>query len=147
MDSNRRITEKLLRYWLKTRGNKPYPKESDIDFEELSDIWDNCFLVQVFGKNSKPPYKYTYLGKDLIAAYGGDITSDEVSKTIVSPYTKRVQKKFEELLKSKKPVSDDAEYVDSKKLKIKYRQVLVPLGNEKGDIEYILGGMRWKPFI
>ena len=104
-----------------------------------------AFSLKLKQKNGKNVFKYSYLGKDLIEAWGGDVTNEEVCKTMVSPYTERVNQKFEEILRKQAPVRDESEYIDSKKITIKYRQMLVPLANSKGEIAYILGGMRWKP--
>ena len=143
MDTNRRITEKLLRYWLKLRSDKQFPNESELDIDHLSDIWDSCFLVEM---RSPGVFRYNYLGRNLIEAYGGDVTNEEISKKLVSPYTERVAKKFAEVVAARKPIKDDAEFIDSKNLQIKYRQILLPLGDSTGELKYILGGMRWKHF-
>src|SRR5476651_2637783 len=131
MDSNRRITEKLLRYWLSLRGSKPFPAESEIDKSALADIWDSCFLVKIAEANH-----YVYLGKKLLEAFGGDMTNYEIAMFLTSPFTTHIEEKFAEVAKTRKPVDDQETKENSRKAKIKYRLALLPLAGINGKIDH-----------
>jgi len=138
MDSNRRLTEKLLRYWLQLRGEKPFPPESAIDRNILADIWESCFLVKLGASANS----YTHLGKNLIEAFGGDMTKADTALFLASPFTAYIEENFTEAVKTHKPVTDEGLEPNSHKAMIKYRVVLLPLGDKK--ITHILGAMRWQ---
>lgn len=145
---NRRITETLLRYWLQLRRGRYFPSEQDVNPEDIGSLWDNCFLVHISSKptENQDYYKYTYLGGNLIHVYDGDITEEGVCKSLVSPFTKKVSEKFDEVFETKRPVYDESEFTNSNNIIIKYRQILLPLGDNDDNVNYILGGMKWKSF-
>ena len=43
----RRLSLRLLAYWERARGMRLMPQESDIHANNLSDIWDDCFILQI----------------------------------------------------------------------------------------------------
>ena len=92
-------------------------------------------------------YRYTYMGKNLLDAFGEDVTRDD-AETLVSLPSSRVIAKFDQAVAMRKPLIDEAEFVNAKKMTIKYRQILLPLGNNREPMElfYLFGGMRWKAF-
>ncbi|MBN66077.1 MAG: hypothetical protein CMM94_00710 [Rickettsiales bacterium] len=141
---SKRIHERLEEYWDSKKNGRAFPSEVDIDPDEISDIWESCFLVKVEEQDGKP-YQYTYLGQDLISAYGDDQNEKEVCEKLVYPYSVSLEHKFDEVVEQKKPVMEDAEFTNSNSIVVKYRSSMLPLG-ENGEVEYIIGGMKWKGF-
>lgn len=145
--SHNRINERIRSYWDEVRGARPLPEERDIDPEGLRDVWDACFLVKPV-----PPeaggigFRYDYLGKDLIDAFGGDVTHQEVYAKLVSTDSPPLVRSFAEVIKTGKPVEEQAEFTNVQGLLIKYRSCMLPLGNGAEGVNYILGGMKWKLF-
>lgn len=137
-----RIDDVLLNYWGQlTHETDALPREAVIDPEAIESIWDDCFLVQITPDNH---YRYDYLGKNLIDAYGEDFTVEEAD-TLVTPTTHRAIEIFSKVVASKQPTWDSGEFVNSKHMLIKYRQYLLPFG-EGEKVTHILGGMRWKVY-
>lgn len=144
----KRITEILRNYWEDVRGDRPYPLESQIDTESelLQSIWDSCFLVRI-DPNAERPYAYSYLGKALVAAYGGQDGSErEVCEALVYPSSMSMVHKFKEVADTKAPINEDGEFTNSVGELIKFRSELLPLGDQDGEVAYILGGMKWKVY-
>ena len=138
-----RINERLNDYWEQLRGKRDMPLESDVVIDDLKDIWDHCFLVSI--KDGK--FSYSYLGDDLIAAYGENITGKEITETLVYPHPTSLLKAFSLVESSGLPKIDDSEFVNSRGTTVKYRSCVLPLaapGN--GGVAYLLGGMKWKAF-
>ena len=143
MDSqndHNRIHEKLTDYWQELRGDRPFPTESDINPDSLADIWDACFLIQVQGHS----FHYAYLGTSLIEAYGNDLTNRDVCDRLIEPASPAMVHKCAEVVKTKNKAVDESEFTNTLGMRIKYRSCLLPLGDDAGEINYILGGMRWK---
>lgn len=138
-----RVDDILKNYWEKlTAGQPGLPAESSIDPAELADIWDNCFLVQITPTGH---FQYDYLGAALVEAYGEDYTTGDEADRLVSASSNRAIHVFGDVVKLRKPLADEGEFVNSRHFLIKYRQYLLPVGNKKG-VTHILGGMRWKAY-
>ncbi len=143
-DMSRRITDIILEYWKEMKRDALFPNEDAIDPNMLREIWDNCFLVQTRDIISHGAYSYTYIGKNIIEAYGQDLTGMSI-KHFVSPQASHLQTVYDKILGSRQPLLDEGTFKNSQGKTVKYRQCLVPLGAKgSSDIESILGGMRYK---
>ncbi len=137
-----RITDLLNSYWDGLAKVDGVPKEDDIDASQLNPIWDDCYLVNI--RNGEP-YKYEYLGKNLIEAYGDEVSHSEV-EMLVYPSVKKVADNFNQVVDTRNVFEDLGEFINVNNMLIKYRQLLLPFGDQNGRITHILGGMRWRPF-
>ena len=138
-----RINEQLVQYWHELRGDHPLPFEHEINAEALKEIWDSCYLVTV-----KPNgFSYDYLGRDLLAAYGDDLTGREITETLLYPHPESLFAKFRDVCKSASPATDESEFTNSHGHNIKYRSSVLPLAARgRAGVSFLLGGMRWKAF-
>lgn len=146
VEHDNRYHEKLRKYWDKLRGDKPFPQESDIDPDELPDIWPSCFLISIDDVTRRVGYRYSYLGEDLIEAYGEDIANPDIVMRLLSTASLPMVHKFDEVINQQRPVIDEAEFVNLKHMNIKYRTCILPLGLSSGQVTHILGCMRWKAY-
>ena len=144
---NRRITEILLRYWLELRADREMPQEKEIDPSQLTSVWDSCFLVKMTEAATHGGYRYVYMGKDLLDAFGEDVSRDD-AEILVSLPSMRVTSKFDQAVGMRKPLVDEGEFFNAQKISIKFRQILLPMADNKNpkEIAYLFGGMRWKGF-
>ncbi len=140
-----RLTEKLRTYWESICSGRPYPEENDIDISVIADIWDSCFLVKAVNTANGRVFRYDYLGKDLIDAFGGDVTNQEISEKLVNPSHPPLQRSFGKVMDTGKPAEEESEFTNSAHMIIKCRSCMLPLGTKDG-VNYIVGGMKWKSF-
>jgi hypothetical protein len=132
---------------LELRGTRPYPSEKEIDFTAIEPIWKSCFLVKR-DETQHSRFSYIYLGSDLIAAYGDDLNAREICERLVFPSSMSLLHKFEEVATTGLAVEQEDEFTNTKGLHVKYRSLMLPLGNATGDeVEFIIGGMRWKAYL
>ena len=141
--AEKRITFLLLSYWERLRKGRLMPTEADIDPENLQDLWDYCFLVHVKDLG-KPDYNYTYLGSALKAAYQGELAGDMLPD-IATINASKITGTFAKVIESAKPLHDEGEFMNLHNDIVKYRQCLLPLG-ENGQVDAVFGGMRFKIF-
>lgn len=142
--AHKRINEQLLGYWEQKKGSRQYPMESDINPDEIENIWESCFLVQIEEDGS---YRYTYLGHSLIEAYGDDLNNKEVCEKLIYPTSMSLTHKFDEVRSEMRPVIEDSEFTNTRGMLIKFRSCMLPLGKSGvNGVAYILGGMKWKAF-
>ena len=141
--SEKRITRRLRKYWNYLREDRQFPEEKEINPSDLTDIWNNCFIVKADNSCKKEDYKYKYLGVNIIRAYGHDLTGLNVS-SLAAPGAEALSEKYEQVLAFKRPVIDEGEINISKNKIVKYRQILLPFGDFGVHITAILGGMSYK---
>lgn len=139
----RRLTLRLISYWERVRADKVMPSENDIDPEELADLWDYCFLVQVRDL-AKNDYNYTYLGSAIVEAYRAGLSREDPSG-IVAPNANKLAHNYARVINEKKPVLEEGEFYNLHGDLVKYRQCLLPLGYTE-KVDAIFGGMRFKIF-
>lgn len=137
-----RLTDRLRSYWDGLRGDRPFPREDEIDPDALKEVWDHCFLVDVRDRRT---FAYSYLGNALIEAYGDDITGKEISETLIYPHPVALFRAFHDVTTNAHPGMDAGEFTNAHGLLVKYRSCVLPLGSLTIDgVTYLLGGMRWK---
>jgi len=141
-----RYHTRLKKYWDMLRGEKPFPTENSIDPDDLQDIWDSCFLISIDDVTHRMGYRYSYMGSHLIEAYGDQLNSGDVSSRLISMNGSPMVKKFDEVIREKKPLIDESEFVNGSNINIRYRTCILPLGTDDGKVTHILGCMRWKMY-
>jgi len=137
--------ERLRQYWESLRAGRAFPRESEIDPDELDALWPSCFLISLDDVTRRIGYRYSYLGSELIEAYGEDMNNPDVVMRLVSSAAAPMVKRFNEVVEAKAPVIDESEFVNARHLHIRYRTCMLPLG-ENGKVTHILGCMRWRAF-
>ncbi|MBN8543840.1 MAG: PAS domain-containing protein [Alphaproteobacteria bacterium] len=141
----RRLTQRLYRYWQEKSAGRPFPAENDIDPDELGADWENCFLVQVRDIVNVTDYNYTFLGANIMEAYRGNL-KDQHNEFMVGPNAHKVSKSFGRVLTTRAPVMEEGELVTLSGHMIKYRQCMLPLGTADGVVEAVFGGLSFKYF-
>ena len=141
--SERRQALKVVHYWDHLRGERPMPHEDDLDLdhEAIHDIWDHCFVVQLRDINTgKPEYNYTHLGTGIVNAYEGELANTN-AEGVVSLNASKLVGAYQEVIDSVRPVLHSGEFDNGAGQMIKFRQCLLPLGNENVDV--ILGYLNY----
>jgi hypothetical protein len=140
----RRKTIKLLQYWEEIRGLRALPMESDIDPDAIEAIWDDCFLLQTrdLGRSDG---NFTYLGKNIILAFRGGYSGDACGE-LISPNVTSLGQNFTHLLETGEPQLQEGSFRNIKHDLVRFRQCLVPLGNQKVSVDAIFGCMSLKIF-
>lgn len=144
---DRRITNKLLHYWENLKDDRAFPSIRKINpkSKEIADIWNSCFIVEASNKSRKEDYSYKYIGMNIIKAYGKDLTGFKV-EDVATMEPGHLADVYEKVLATKRPYYDEGEIQAPGNRIIKYRQILLPLGNDGVNIDSILGGMSYKVF-
>lgn len=130
----RRLVRKLLTYWLQISGDRAFPTLSDIDPDQIADIWDSCFLLDT-SQNRDFPY-FQYLGPSL-AKYSGVLLSGKTDWAMTL-LDKAVQN-FKEAVEKKVPVLVEDNLVRYDGRLILFRAVMLPLSDDGETINYIVG--------
>ncbi len=143
-DLHHRSHEVFQGYWNHLRGNRPFPRESEIDPDAIADIWESCFLISNDDVTRRIGYRYSFLGSNLLGAFGDDVTNHDAALRLLSTARVPNSRKFDEVLLEKHVVIDESSFVNLMGMKILYRACLVPLGLENGEVTHLFGCMSWK---
>ncbi len=140
-----RLTEQVRQYWLNVKGDLAFPPEEKINFLELEDNWQSCFLV----KYEFEQFSYIYLGDELVNAYGDSFLHKENCEKIIFPSTEPLLARFKQVVQTKNLLEYEDDFINSNGLKVRYRAIILPLGknNEADKIGFLFGGMRWKAYL
>ncbi len=141
-----RCHDELLKYWNKLRGDRPFPHESEIEADEIADMWDYCFLISLDDVVRRIGYRYSYMGTELVKAFGDDANNPDMALRLLSNTKVPSLEKINEVLDKKHSVIDEGEFINSHHMNVRYRTCIVPLGYEDGQVSHLFGVMRWKAY-
>ncbi len=145
-DLHHRCHDELFEYWDKIRDGRIFPHESEIDPEEINDIWDYCFLISLDDVVRRLGYRYSYMGKKLVEAFGDDANNPDLALKLLSSSHVPSLEKMNEVFEQKHPVMDEGEFVNKHHMSVRYRTCIVPLGYDDGTVSHLFGVMRWKSY-
>ncbi|MBV8939217.1 MAG: PAS domain-containing protein [Alphaproteobacteria bacterium] len=139
----RRMHEAVRQYWMSVKENRLFPAVEEIEPGCIAGAWNHCFIVDMRKGHVSDGFRYTYMGHDLMGAYGMDMSSLGRCDNATAPHVGSMLRHFDEVAESGEPAMDESEFINTHGDRIKYRCCLLPLG--RGDkVQYILGCMRWK---
>lgn len=141
----RRIAGKLNRYWSKLSDAKSFPAEEKINPNEIPDMWDYCFIVKADNSCKKHDFAYKYLGQNIKNAYRGELNRLSI-EALVNLDPGHLEKEYEKVLAWKRPVISNSETTIGIDKILKFRQILLPLGDDGININAILGCMSFRIF-
>ncbi len=134
-----RIIDKLDSFFeLKIDSNYIPICYNSLEMSKVDDVIDDCFLAR--RKNGKN--QFLFFGENIASSLGKGNQSD--IENLIFSNNIELTSKFQKVLDSGKPLIDEKTFINHDKLEVRYRQKLYPLLNEKGNLEYIFGGLRWK---
>lgn len=143
INKERRITGRLKKYWTKLSDGRMFPRESEILPSMISDMWDYCFIVKADNSCKKEDYQYTYLGQKIPDAYKRELRGISI-QTLASLDAGNLEHEYEKVLAWKRPVISNSENTIGMDKVIRFRQVLLPLGEDGINITSILGCMSYR---
>ena len=138
----RRITQRVLKYWEALCGGRIMPQESDIDPDALEGDWAHCFLLQTRDIHHIEQFNFTYLGAGITSTYhNAGIDLDNM--VLIGPNAFYLAAHFLKVVDTRAPLIDEGHFYASNGSKVLYRQVLLPIGERK-TVEAIFGAMLFK---
>jgi hypothetical protein len=136
----RRFPMVLVRHWDRWRADRPFPSEQALDPDVLGEKWRYCFLVQVRDILNVRDYNYTYLGEGIIRAYQDGEVDGEYA-TMVGMNASKLTHSFTRVMETRAPVLEEGEFYTLKGRRVRYRQCMLPLGEDGQAVDAIFGGI------
>jgi hypothetical protein len=138
-----RISNRLIGYWLQLSAHQSLPCETDINPEEIADIWEHCFLIRIQPENEHHVLVFEYMGDALLHSYGEAMVEQHFHSLSLSKKQGSIFSNILNIIEEKTPIVEESEYVNHAGEEVKYRMALVPFANTGGHLSYVLGGVRW----
>lgn len=136
----RRITEQLLLHWNQLRGDRHFPEVNDIVPESITDVWDDCFLVEIDRSKPALQFDYIHVGHNIKAMLEGGLCGTSVLSVMGN-----LEPIYKQIMETGQGKTEEAEVKLRDNREIRYRRIFLPLG--KSDVvDHIIGGMRYKVF-
>ena len=132
----RRLVVRLLQYWRELGEPDKIPSESDIDPGAIPDMWPNCVILDVAGKETDP--EFTYIGSELAARARADLSGRRLSGAPADTLVSKGLSYFGQVLAKKVPITFGGEFTDSRGMKILYRSIILPLSKDGNGIDKLL---------
>lgn len=132
----RRLVVRLLQYWRGLSDDDRMPSESDIDPKAIPDMWPNCVVLDVAGKETDP--EITYIGSELAGRAGADLSGRRLSVAPADTLVSRGLSYYGQVLVKKVPITFGGEFVDAHGVKILYRSIILPLSADGNGIDRLL---------
>lgn len=141
----RRLVLRLLGYWRELCGDRTMPARAEIDAAAIPELWPHCFVLG----DSGPEDSFVF------QAMGDEIAGNTVSALTGKPVTDAPSDSLpglalvymDEILEKAVPVSRGGEYVKPDGAKVLYRSVLLPLGDNDGTVDGILGAANCREIV
>lgn len=144
----KRLVDRLQVYW--TRIKEPdqiVPKYQRFNADAVHDLWPKCIVLEVVTHHNSPTalYTYDYMGKDIVNAYGNDLTGQYVNVHMHNFPGWQILKSVDSLLHEPKVIITEGSFVNDAHRVIRYRACLLPFGKEQ-RLTHVVVGLSWKEF-
>ena len=141
-EEERRLPVILLNYWKKIKGDRKFPFENSINPDDLKDIWEYCYLIQVNDLQNRLKVDFTFMGAEIVKAYEQYLGDDKDLIDIISPRSSRLAQNFQIVINEMRPLLQSGKFKDARGNIINFRQCLLPIGNNDSKVDAIFGCTR-----
>lgn len=143
---NVRLTGYLEELWDKEKGDKHFPTlESIIKIQEEDEtILDSVFILEASMQLGRHSFIVKHIGEDIKDLYK-DPSGNKSEARLINNFLEANKRNLERVITTKAKIINNIEIHLGVEQNLKYRQILLPLGDSESDtVNAILGGMRCK---
>jgi hypothetical protein len=143
MIEGRRITDVLYAHWNEVRGTRAFPRYEEINQQALRNVWDDTFILEVLKLIQGHGFRFIHQGSHFSDEYIKDSTGLYIKNVILS-FFETASDYYQKVLDTHAPLRREDVYKSTDGHVLKYREILLPLGDaNSGEITHLLGGMRF----
>jgi hypothetical protein len=144
--TERRLVVRLRKYWDFLRGEDNLPNYAKFNKSAIDDVLQSCILCSVAHSGKSMMFKYEYLGKDAVDAFGIDLTGQYAANTDRRIPGVNFLKFMTKAIESKDFTSAQGQFVNDNNKIVKYRDCILPFLDSHGNIAYLVVGLSWRSF-
>ncbi len=138
----RRMVRRLLDYWNALGGPGSLPSLKDFNVEAIPDFAPHCFVLDLTGDPDDPVFRV--VGTALTVNCGRHLAGKPLSATPRFSLLSRLTDHNRQVLESKAPAEFEAEYVTEQGVRMVYRAIMLPFGEDRQAIDHIVGAITWR---
>ncbi|PIR39375.1 MAG: hypothetical protein COV35_02340 [Alphaproteobacteria bacterium CG11_big_fil_rev_8_21_14_0_20_39_49] len=140
-----RLTDYLQQFWDNARGDKVFPSIDCIRETEIDEsLVDDVFILLIHHQSNNHYFSTTYIGNNILKLHADPLDTENKEKS-TNNFLESYKKHFDRIVTSRRPMTHNIEIHQGINQVLKYRQILLPIGNSADKpINAILGGMRYK---
>lgn len=133
----RRMVLRLLHQWREAGGDEGIPRLEDIDREALSDVWQECYVLDV--ADAIQDTSFHSIGQKLIDQCGVDLSGQPISETPRNTLLYQSTQQLERVMKKGVPISMGGQFENADGRTVLFRCILLPLSDGEDNIKQLLG--------
>ena len=139
----RRLVLRVLKYWRSKIDNQDLPTLSDIDQNEIEELWPFCFLLQTQSGND-PVFRYC--GDAFVSPPGHMLPYTRVSELPPRSLIAHALHIMPEVLERHVPITRGGEFQDKQGRLYKYRSIILPISNDGTHLTHLFGAVNSRRF-
>ena len=141
----RRLVLRLLSHWRTLCDDRDYPSFFEVDPSAIPQMWDNCFVLEVFEDGAEP--RYRAMGETLSAYVDTSLIDLPISMAPDKSLPGVAVSFLDEVLRKGVPISRGDEYFKDDGTKVLYRSILLPISDDGVTISGILGAVNCREVV
>lgn len=138
-----RLTFRLLSYWSRIKGDRPFPSLADMQIADISELWHHTFTLSLVGAPKE--HHFQYFGPALASIFNTDYTGEFLEIAMQDVMLSTTLGFYDKVVETRAPASESAEFEYNGK-EVRYRSLIVPLSSDGVTIDYLLGTTNYKIF-
>jgi hypothetical protein len=125
------------------------PRRSDINPLDLSQVWEDCFVLRLTMIDGLPSLMCEYIGVHLVESYGQDYSGQSAALDAIGRHSESLLGRVLQAVHTREPVMEEGQAAprragtDNKERPVKYRLALFPLSEDGQHVTHVLGCIRW----
>ena len=141
----RRLVLRLLGYWRALCGERKMPSFSDIESEDIPDLWPHSFLLETDEHGGSPIFRA--LGSEIDTPSAGSLVGKKVVDAPSQGLPGLALAYLDEVLKKGVPISRGGEFCKPDGTRVLFRSILLPLAGDNNTINGILGAANCRELV
>lgn len=144
---DRRLSTRLVHYWERLRTGQEIPLIQKLNISAISDLWISCLQLRLErSHNGFNSYIYEYIGKNITALYGEDLTLRFAHSKMPGLPGTELLKTVDHAVRDIAPALEEGQFRSTRGALVKYRACALPFSDAKRAVSHVVVGLSWKEF-
>lgn len=141
----RRLVLRLLAHWRTLCDDRDYPSFFDLDPSAIPEMWENCFVLEIFKDEDEP--RYRAMGAGLAAHVDFSLIGEPISKAPDKSLLGVAISFLDEVLRKGVPISRGDDFFKGDGTKVLFRSILLPMSDDGDTVNGILGAVNYREAV
>ncbi len=136
LSTERRLVMRVLEFWERLRGARPFPRASDVLSADFGPDWASCFVIAIGPATGQ--WSFRHIGGDLLVPEWDEAIEGAVADFPDNTLLKHACAYMTDVLNRRVPISlgGDFHVEDSR---VRFRSIMLPLSDDGMRVDSLLG--------